>query len=98
MPDAETHAAAHPGTDEIATRARAEALAMTGQDTGPGRRPAGELAAAALGAHRTLVRRLGRGVPLTALGPDAGVRGLTTFLAVYGAECPASGDGAPADR
>ncbi|MEU4469106.1 hypothetical protein AB0G20_36350 [Streptomyces sp. NPDC024017] len=94
MPDPETHTAAHPGTkDEFASRARAEALAMTGQDTGQAHRPAGELVAAALKAHRTLVRGLGRSVPLTALGPDAGVRGLTAFLAVYAARHPAPGDG-----
>ncbi|WP_369193161.1 hypothetical protein [Streptomyces djakartensis] len=98
MPDVETHTAAHPGTDEIASRARAEALAMTGQATGRVGRPAGELAAAALRAHRTLVRRLGRDVPLAALGPDVGVCGLTAFLAVYGTDHTADSDDVPAKR
>ncbi|MGW3989577.1 hypothetical protein [Streptomyces sp. NPDC004830] len=98
MPDVGAHRAAQPGTDEIASRARAEALAMTGQGTGRNRDPAGELAAAALRTHRTLVRRLGRDVPLAALGPGTGVCGLTAFLAVYGTEHPPVGDGGATQR
>ncbi|MFC7844325.1 hypothetical protein ACFY3O_13455 [Streptomyces sp. NPDC001046] len=93
MPDPAPHTAAHPGSD-VAARARTQALAMTGQDTGRAHDPAGELVAAALKAHRTLERGLGGSVPMTALGPDAGVRGLTAFLAVYAAvRHPASGAG-----
>lgn len=74
------HPTSNPRRDEIASRAWAEALAMADGDAG---RPAGELVAAALKAHRTLSRGLGQSVPVTALGPDDGVRGLAAFVAVY---------------
>ncbi|MFK0063906.1 hypothetical protein ACIQTN_32330 [Streptomyces werraensis] len=80
MPDHEP--VPHPGEDDIASRAWAEALEMAHGD--PDRAP-GELVAAALEAHRELSRALGRTVPVTALGPDGGVRGLAAFVAVYAA-------------
>ncbi|MDL5205439.1 hypothetical protein [Streptomyces sp. ALI-76-A] len=91
MPDSETNPVPHRQEphlrrDEIASRARAEALAMACADTAHSHRPAGELVAAALKAHRTLSRGLGPGGPVTPLGPDAGVRGLAAFLAVYAAQ------------
>lgn len=42
--------------------------------------------AAALSAHRTLARGLGRSVPLTALCADGGASGLAAFVAVYAAQ------------
>lgn len=77
----------HSRPEEILSRARAEALALAGEDRGRRHRTPDEggLVAAALEAHRALSRDLGRSVPLTALGPDGGVRGLTAFLAVYAA-------------
>ncbi|MEU8577340.1 hypothetical protein [Streptomyces asoensis] len=72
----------HARQAEITSQAWAEALSMAG--AGPARRPPGELAAAALLAHSALSAGLGRGIPLTGLGPHAGsVRTLATFLAVY---------------
>ncbi|XMA35605.1 hypothetical protein O1157_00450 [Streptomyces albogriseolus] len=66
-----------------ASRAWAEALAMTREDADAAHRSRGELVAAALSAHRTLSRDFGRGVPVTALGPDGTARGLAAFVAVY---------------
>ncbi|MEU6381104.1 hypothetical protein [Streptomyces sp. NPDC046909] len=79
-----------PRREDIASRAWAAAQEMAGEDTdraGGPERPAGELVAAALKAHRTLSRGLGQSVPVTPLGPDGGgVRGLAAFVAVYAAE------------
>ncbi|MFD8253850.1 hypothetical protein [Streptomyces werraensis] len=70
MPDPDP--APHPRRDETASPAGPE--------------PPSELVAAALEAHRALSRGLGQNVPLTALGPDCGVRGLAAFVAVYAAQ------------
>lgn len=83
-----------PRQDEIASRAWAEALALAGDAGRPHRAP-GELVAAALEAHRGLSREFGRNVPVTALGPGGGVRGLAAFLAVYAAQRERHGDRAP---
>ncbi|MEQ8143366.1 hypothetical protein [Streptomyces sp. OP7] len=72
-----------PDDGATASRARAEALAMTRGDTDAAHRSRGELVAAALSAHRTLSRDFGRSVPVTALGPDGAPRGLAAFVAVY---------------
>lgn len=72
-----------PDDGTTASRAWAEALAMTREDTGATHRSRGELVAAALSAHRTLSRDFGRSVPVTALGPDGAPRGLAAFVAVY---------------
>ncbi|WP_328891868.1 hypothetical protein [Streptomyces sp. NBC_00316] len=76
----------HPRKDEIVSRAWAEALAMAHGDADRTHRPPGELVAAALKAHRALSRGLKQNVPVTALGPDGGVRGLAAFVAVYAAQ------------
>lgn len=86
MPEPDPNQVPHPRTDEIASRAWAEALAMAVGDADPAHRPPGELVAAALKAHRTLSRSHGQSVPVTALGPDGGVRGLAAFVAVYAAQ------------
>lgn len=65
-----------------ASRAWAEALATTREDT-DATRSRGEAVAAALSAHRTLSRDFGRSVPVTALGPHGTARGLAAFVAVY---------------
>lgn len=85
MPDPDTNLnpVPHPRKDEIASRAWAEALAMTCGDADHAHRAPGELVAASLKAHRVLSRGLGQSVPLTALGPDGGVLGLAAFVAVY---------------
>ncbi|MFE5602998.1 hypothetical protein ACFQ8O_27895 [Streptomyces coelicoflavus] len=75
-----------PDDGTTASRAWAEALAVTRGDAdraGRTRHCRGELVAAALSAHRTLSRDFGRGVPVTALGPDGAPRGLAAFVAVY---------------
>lgn len=75
--------------DEIVSRAWAEALALAhepGERTDRAGRPPGELVAAALKAHRALSQGLGQSVPVTAIGPDGGVRGLAAFVAVYAAQ------------
>lgn len=56
---------------------------------------AGELMAAALGAHRTLARGRSQSVPLTALGPHGDPRALAAFVAVYAAQQHASAAPAP---
>jgi len=86
MPEHDPNPVPHLRKDEIASRACAEALAMACGDADHAHRPPGELVAAALKAHRTLSRGLGQSVPLTALGPDGGVRGLAAFVAVYAAQ------------
>jgi hypothetical protein len=85
-PDPILQPTSHPRREEITSRAWTEALAMAGGDPDPADRLLGELVAAALKAHRTLSRGLGQSVPVTALGPDDGVRGLAAFVAVYAAE------------
>ncbi|WP_395576646.1 hypothetical protein [Streptomyces sp. BK79] len=72
-----------PDDGTTASRAWAEALAMTREDTDAADRSRGEAVAAALSAHRTLSRDFGRSVPVTALGPDGTARGLAAFVAVY---------------
>ncbi|MCO4698588.1 hypothetical protein LRR80_04671 [Streptomyces sp. RO-S4] len=72
-----------PDDGATASRAWAEALAMTREDADAAHRSRGELVAAALSAHRTLSRDFGRGVPVTALGPEGTARGLAAFVAVY---------------
>ncbi|WP_329113045.1 hypothetical protein [Streptomyces sp. NBC_01465] len=81
--------------DEIVSRAWAEALAMACGDSDHAGRPPGELVAAALKVHRALSRGLKQGVPVTAFGPDGGVRGLAAFVAVYAAQQDGSLDGPP---
>ncbi|KUM99175.1 hypothetical protein AQI95_40510 [Streptomyces yokosukanensis] len=76
----------HLSKDEIASWAWAEVLTMACADAEHAHRPPGELVAAALKAHRTLSRGLRQSVPVTALGPDGGVRGLAAFVAVYAAQ------------
>ncbi|MFF1699308.1 hypothetical protein ACFVXC_37740 [Streptomyces sp. NPDC058257] len=84
MPNCEPKPVAqHERTDEIASRAWAEALAMACGDADHAHRSPGELLAASLEAHRALSRGFGRSVPFTALGPDGGVLGLAAFVAVY---------------
>jgi hypothetical protein len=95
MPDPDTNPVAHLRKDQIASRAWAEALAMACGDADHAHRPPGELAAAALRVHRMLSRGLGHSVPVTALGPDGGVRGLAAFLAVYAAQQEQRDDRAP---
>lgn len=82
-PDPILHPTPNPRRDEIVSRAWAEALALADGHADHADRPVGELVAAALKAHRTLSRGLGQSVPVTALGPDGGVRGLAAFVAVY---------------
>ena len=72
----------HPRTEETVSRSRTRAPATA---RGAAHRPPVEQMAAALKAHRALSRGLKQNVPLTALGPDRGVRGLAAFAAVYAA-------------
>jgi hypothetical protein len=86
MPNPDPNPIPHLRRDEIASRAWAEALAMACGDVDHAHRPPGELVAAALKVHRMLSRGLGQSVPVTAIGPDGGVRGLAAFVAVYAAQ------------